>query len=568
MNKLLTDAERTAAAAETKLGSQDHDDDDATGENAEAEAPITADTADTADALNAPAESAVAPSVEPPDAPQAKPVAADDPVASAADPAVLAEAETTAESPPPASAENEAATEAKAKSEAEPEPDPSPATPQPTADELASMSGPSLVEDVKEEHTDVEAIEVSAADTVAADAEESPVDLALAHVGTPVREEITANLAAETARPEEVTTSPGGRSSEDVITPENLGFFAKAAERSSGGPTSELPTPALGRFRPADEPSLTEQSREERERALRRSRPPTPATPLPRVRDNARGTSDASDELNDIELEMAALDYDHNRRSPPGGLDESGRRSVGDSWGSTGTSDVGAAVAAATPRSGSNSNRHLLPPPSVAKGPSTGRNRLPGAPGSGTPSPARISGQSVLPVASSTGGPSTRSRSTVFSKVQLPVGGLVTVIGAAFVFGLIVGALLWRGSGDLPGEASAREAKSIAPEPPPVAATPAPAPAPPPAAPAASGEPTAPAAAVPVTAAPAAAPPPAAQAPAAPPTPAPALAGAPPKKVTAVAKATRPKKPAATAPAKSETPAKAKSAAWVDPFAQ
>jgi hypothetical protein len=163
-------------------------------------------------------------------------------------------------------------------------------------------------------------------------------------------------------------------------------------------------------------------------------------------------------------------------------------------------------------------------------------------------------------------------RSAIFSKVQLPIGGLVASLIAMFGIGLLLGAVFWRG-----------QAATIATEPPPpapiVVAKPEPEPAPPPvaapaptaAAPAPAPEPTA------AEAKPAAAPEPA---PVAEPTrpvkhlavahPKPVIAhkaatepGASPKPVVAAAKPAA--KPAKAMAAKSE---KAKSKSWVDPFAE
>ncbi len=293
---------------------------------------------------------------------------------------------------------------------------------------------------------------------------------------------------------------------------------------------------------------------------------------MPQKREAARDVDVAVDDLNDVELEMAALDYDHNRRSPAGGLDPAARRSVIEPWGSPGpSSEAGGGRATPPPRSASSpgSGRHALPPPSAtpspSKGPTTGRNRLP-TPRPSTPSPARITGQSLPVVPGSGPQQSVRTTSAVFNKVQLPLGGLVTVVGAAFGVGLIIGAVLWRGSIEPAGEPAAHETKPPeAPAPSAPAPAAAPTPATEPAAVAPAPPPPAPAAAAPEPkSAPATAPP----APLAPARPA-ASAVAIKKVAAAPVKAGRPTKKAAGSPtAKSDGPAKGKGPAWVDPFAQ
>ncbi|HEX3694827.1 MAG TPA: hypothetical protein VH374_05490 [Polyangia bacterium] len=437
----------------------------------------------------------------------------------------------------------------------------------------SSMSGPALVDDNKEEHTDVESPEAMAAAAAAAEKIAEGVDAGSELLGTPVREELTANLARSTARQEEATTAPGsGNRTDEVITAENLGLLAQTKEATRAGDQSgslKLPAPSAA----ASEPSLAEQSREERDRVLRRSRPPTPVTPLPRLRDRARGSD--GDELLDQELEVAALDYERHR---PAADDDGGGRRATDSSPVRTTSSL-------YPGPGSGSGRHPLPPPAARKTPTSGRARLPTPkPSSLTPSP-RVSSTGI-PIVTVPGasGP-VRTPSAVFNKVQLPLGGLVTVVGAAFGVGLIIGAVLWRGGAEPAPDSSwhpAPEAKA-APAPTPAAgsdqpaATPAPMPAssaPPPAAAAeATAAPaTPPAPAVPAAAIAPAVPPPAAERTTPSPPPAPVVIGAKDsnKKVaSSSAKTTRTKKSAsATTTGKSDGPAKSKGGTWVDPFAQ
>ncbi|HEY2902917.1 MAG TPA: hypothetical protein VGL59_20205 [Polyangia bacterium] len=438
----------------------------------------------------------------------------------------------------------------------------------------SSMSGPALVDDNKEEHTDVESPDAMAA---AVEAEKIAAaaggDASSEHAGTPVREALTANLARATAR-EEVTTAPGGGNrTDEVITAENLGLLAQTKEATRAGDQSgslRLPAPSAE----AGEPSLAEQSREERDRVLRRSRPPTPATPLPRLRDRALDTD--GDELLDQELEVAALDYE---RHPPAAHEDggSGRRSTD-----------GPAVRATPPlypSTASGTGRHPLPPPAARKTPTSGRVRLPTpkpiVPGSVTPSP-RVSSTGI-PIVTVPGvsGP-VRTTSAVFNKVHLPLGGLVTVVGAAFGVGLIIGAVLWRGSAEPAADSNEHPAPQakVAPAPTTAAASdqPAPAPAPlaaasaPPPAAAAEAPAVPPAPAVPAEAIAPAVPPPAAEraTPSPPPAPVAVSAKDSNKKVaSSSAKTAHTKKSASgSATGKSEGPAKGKGGTWVDPFAQ
>ena len=439
--------------------------------------------------------------------------------------------------------------------EVEPNPGVSSATRPPEA--LASMSGPALVDDVKEEHTDIESLRPTAA----------------------------AASAAEKA------LLSGG---EDVITGENVGFFSEP--KSAGRITDDGEgTMSLGPIA-GSEQSLAEQSREERERVLRRSRPPTPATPRPRLRDRENDGDSERDEAQDPELEVGALDYGRQRPSPsPSDDDEDdddgpGGRPAGDEPRASDHGSDAPALRATLPlypSTGSGSGRHSLPPPATRRTPTAGHARLPtpkpGVQVSVTPSP-RISSPGIpISVGAGALGPAARARppSAVFSKVQLPLGGLVTMVGAAFGVGLILGALLWRGAAEPPAEVGGHAAAEgkVAPvsagTEPAAPKTPAATASAPAAVPAAEPTPAA-LAPTPAPPVPAEAIAPAVSAPAAEVPPPPSLQASAPgpkepsKKVaSATPKTARGRKAAAASSAETtDGQAKAKNAAWVDPFAQ
>jgi hypothetical protein len=251
-----------------------------------------------------------------------------------------------------------------------------------------------------------------------------------------------------------------------------------------------------------------------------------------------------------------------------------------------------------------------LPAPSPVPGkamrlptPTTGLSTSTGIPVPAPPTPSGRAFTPALPIPAPIGALTTApmSRSAVFNKIQLPMGGLVAFLVAAFGGGLVLGAFLWHGEAPPPAAPSMVVEPAAPPEPaPPTLAAPAPAapaataPAPEkaPAAPNAPAEPTpAPVAAAPVV--------PEKPAPVAPETPSPVEKAAPAPKPKAVAVAPRPKaapaikaapapkpeiaaapkphvaapvahaaKPVAVAKKSAGKPAAKGSKNWVDPFAE
>ncbi|HVZ74063.1 MAG TPA: hypothetical protein VHJ20_16905, partial [Polyangia bacterium] len=132
------------------------------------------------------------------------------------------------------------------------------------------------------------------------------------------------------------------------------------------------------------------------------------------------------------------------------------------------------------PLAGTNSGGPRLPAPTPTPGkalrlptPSGGLSTSTGVPVPAPPQPSGRALTPVMPIPAPVGAMATApmsSRSAIFNKVQLPMGGLVAFLVAAFGGGLVLGAFLWHGEAP--------------PPPPPVAVEPPPAPAPQAAAPA------------------------------------------------------------------------------------
>jgi hypothetical protein len=352
--------------------------------------------------------------------------------------------------------------------------------------------------------------------------------------------------------------------------------------------------------------ALTEQASAEREKALRKSFPPAPQLSDPdtgpefgaRAPDRASDTTDTPAALavgDDMDDESTA-----NGRGPLSGSGGGGLAAPVSLGG--GGSRLPLPTSTILGRSEPFSAR--LPTPGAGFGvpaPSPSFSVSAPSPPLGIPSygtPALATGYGPPPGASSVyggtrasspavpipaplGAPASVHRSAVFNKVQLPVGGLVAFLIAAFSLGLVVGAWRWRG-----------EEAEI----PVVVAPPAVAPVIQPAAPPAPG--TQPAASAPVVqpvpapaaeAEPAAAPPQVVPAPptaavAVEPTPIPAAPAPPPRPARprrppadssqasgslATASSTMPKpKAAKKTTAKPQVDSRGVAKGWVDPFAQ
>ncbi|HXI55687.1 MAG TPA: hypothetical protein VNO55_06490, partial [Polyangia bacterium] len=184
-----------------------------TAETAEAPAAPGEAEAASAETAAAPGEAASAPAVE----------AAEPQSASASEIASEAAAEVDVEVDVDADAEVEAAIESVSLAIDEDD-DAVPARRTPS--ELASMSGPALVDDVREEQTDVETPEAMAAAAAAAERALASGEAASDQVGTPVRVDSADLARASMVSADEITATGGGtRESGDVITAENLEYF-------------------------------------------------------------------------------------------------------------------------------------------------------------------------------------------------------------------------------------------------------------------------------------------------------------------------------------------------------
>jgi hypothetical protein len=378
--------------------------------------------------------------------------------------------------------------------------------------------------------------------------------------------------------------------------------------------SDDEPTKAEGARTPKVEQDtvLVEQASIERERALNRAVPPAPRMPTRPLGKLPVEFEDPDDDDDDTDGDGREFDASANQETPGAiAIEEESIESEEEAYNA-----APAAPAYGPPPGMALTPRNLRPTPyptTRLPTPIPGFSPLPGSPaygspayspnppyGSATPSPGygvpslassyasgRVSTPAV-PIPPPSGAVAPLGRSRIFSKVQLPLGGLVAFVGAAFIGGLVFGALLWRGR--------AVEAQAIVPPAPVRVAAPAPAPAPaaaPAAAPVVAATPPVAQPAQPTPAAPA----PAAAAAAHAPTPAPAPVATelppPPETPPPAPVATRPvrrapaPKPATprvatAAPAVARTPKPAKKAPvattaasskkggkeWVDPFAQ